>query len=212
MTTRATENVLRHLHSLATAQEVHDLPDDQLLQRFTAISDDAACTELMRRHGPLVLSVCRRVLHREQDVEDAFQATFLILARKAASIDRHASVACWLHRVAHHAALRARASTARAGRDEEHSTERAPADPLAEVSGRELLAVVDAELQQLPDPVRAPLVLCYLEGKTRDAAARVLGWSLATLKRRLGEGRTLLRERLTRRGLGLPAALLLAGL
>src|SRR5207248_1971333 len=82
----------------------------------------------------------------------------------------------------------------------------------SEVSGRELLAVIDEELQRLPEAVRVPLVLCYLEGKTRDAAARLLGWSLATLKRRLEKGREQLRERLTRRGLGLPAVLLVAGL
>src|SRR5436190_17679319 len=151
MPTTHTDRVLRQIHTLAQTRSLLDLPDEQLLRQFTTGREDAAFAELVRRHGPLVLSVCRRVLHREQDVEDAFQATFLILARKATTIDRQASVACWLHRVAYHAAVRVRANLARAGRDEQggRRPDECAADPLSELSGRELLAVIDEELQRL---------------------------------------------------------------
>jgi RNA polymerase sigma factor (sigma-70 family) len=208
MTTQATI-VLRHLRGLATAG---DVPDGQLLEEFTARRAESAFAALVRRHGPMVFGVCRRVLRNRHDSEDAFQATFLTLARKAPSIGQRDSVGSWLYQVAYHVAVRARERAANRQKREERTAARAPGDPLDEVTGRELLTVLDEELMRLPERLRAPLVLCHLQGKTRDEAARALGWSLATLKRRLGEGREALRARLTARGLGLSAALLTAAL
>jgi RNA polymerase sigma factor (sigma-70 family) len=160
----------------------------------------------------LVHGVCRRVLRQEQDAEDAFQATFLVLARKAGEAGRQGSVAGWLHRVAYHAALKARARAASRQEYERQTPPRQAADLLEEVTGREFLLVLDEELQQLSEDCRAPLVLCYLQGHTCDGAARQLGWSVRTFKRRLERGRRSLRARLVRRGITLPAALLALGL
>jgi RNA polymerase sigma factor (sigma-70 family) len=207
-----TANVLlRHLRTVAASQGA-DLNDRQLLERFAAGRDQGAFEALVRRHAPLVLGVCRRVLHHEQDAEDAFQATFLVLARKAVDVGRHGSVAGWLYRVAYHAAIRARAQSVRREDRERQAAPRESPDLLEEVSGRELLAVLDEELQRLPEDRRVPLVLCYLQGHTCDEAARQLGWSLRTLNRRLEQGRNSLRARLARRGIALPAALLTLGL
>src|SRR5439155_25037685 len=140
-----------------------------------------------------------------------FQTTFLTLARQAAAVGRRGAVAGWLYRVAYHTALRARASAAARFQREHQVPSRPTTDPLEEVTGRELLAILDEELQRLPDQFRTPLVFCYLEGRTRDEAARELGWSLRTLKRRLEQGRNHLRERLSRRGLGLSGLLLATG-
>src|SRR5262249_12101295 len=159
-----------------------------------------------RRHGPLVLGVCRRVLHHQHDAEDAFQATFLVLARKAGAIRKHESVASWLYKVAYHVALKARArrcgtgchafavergsTPAHRAPPRKHATHATPPpDPLEELTARELFRVLDEELQKLPDRYRTPLVLCYLEGQTRDQAAHQLGWSVRTLHRRLEEGK-----------------------
>ncbi|HEX4613279.1 MAG TPA: sigma-70 family RNA polymerase sigma factor [Urbifossiella sp.] len=194
--------VVQHISGAARAET-----DGQLLGQFVAGTDEAAYAELMRRHGGMVFRVCRRVLHNAHDAEDAFQATFLILARKAASVRAERSLASWLHGVARHTALRARdAATRRAANEARAGGRPAPA-PLAEITVREAQAVFDAELAGLPAPLRAPLVLCYLEGKTQDEAARELGWSPATLRRRVARGREVLGARLTRRGLTLGAAL-----
>jgi RNA polymerase sigma factor (sigma-70 family) len=206
--------VLRHVRSLA-GEDASRSSDADLLRRFAEQDDEAAFAELVRRHGPMVLGVCRRVLHNHHDAEDAFQATFLALARKARSIGKGSSVGSWLYQVAYHSAIRARARTARTAKeglpDDAPANTPAP-DPLVELNARELLAVLDAELHRLPEHLRAPLVLCYLQGKTRDEVAGELSWSLGTLKRRLEQGRQQLRTRLARRGLDLPAALLAAGL
>jgi RNA polymerase sigma factor (sigma-70 family) len=205
--------VLRHIRGLASAAAATGLPDWQLLKRFTSHRDEEAFEKLVRRHGPMVLGACRRILTNRHDAEDAFQATFLILAHKAATIARRDSVGGWLYQVAYHLALKAKASMAARQRRERDaagscvSATGAGGDPLAEVTGRELLAVVDEELHRLPDRYRTPLVLCYLQGKTRDEAARQLGSTLATLKRRLEQGRERLRLGLERRGVALPAAL-----
>jgi RNA polymerase sigma factor (sigma-70 family) len=204
--------VLRHLRQLMTATGSEQLLDRQLLDRFTSQREEAAFTALVRRHGPLVLGVCRRILPNGQDAEDAFQATFLTLARRAGSVGRQGSLSGWLYQVAYHTAVRLRASAATRVARERHVIPRLPGDPLSEVTGRELLTVLDAELQQLPERYRTPLVLCHLEGKTRDEAAQQLGCSVSTLKRRLAEGQDRLRRRLTRRGLTLSAALLATGL
>jgi RNA polymerase sigma factor (sigma-70 family) len=201
--------VLRHIRELADTPD--RLDDRQLLRRFAATRDEAAFAALLRRHGSLVLGVCRRVLGNLHDAEDAFQATFLTLARQAATAGRRAALGTWLYRVAYRTALRARRQSAARRRREQSAPPRGESDPLAEVTGRELMSVLDAELYALPEQLRAPLVLCYLEGKARDEAARELGWSLGTLKRRLAQGRTALRARIAGRGIS-PAALLAAGI
>src|SRR5262249_38323629 len=161
----------------------------ELLRRFTAGRDEAAFAVLVRRHGAMVLGVCRRVLANADDAEDAFQATFLALARKASAIRAGQSLGGWLYRVAYHAALKARRRAAdRRGR-EGHAAARRPADPLEEVTGRELLALLDEEMQRLPERCRTPLVLCLLDGQTRDEVARRLGCSVSTLQRRVEEGK-----------------------
>src|SRR5262249_38738668 len=131
--------------------------------------------------------------------------------RKAREVGRQGSVGGWLHRVAYHAAIKVRERAASRERHERQAPPRPSGDLLAEVTGREFLAVLDEELQRLPDAARAPLVLCYLQGHTCDNAARQLGCSVRTLKRRLEQGRNGLRARLARRGIALPAALLTLG-
>jgi RNA polymerase sigma factor (sigma-70 family) len=188
--------VWQHLCSLVAERRAAEASDAELLRRFVADRDEAAFAALVRRHGPLVWGVCRRVLHDWHAPEDAFQATFLVLARKAATVTKRTAVAAWLYRVAYHAATRARARAGRQQRRERPASASATADPLTEVTGRELLAALDQEVQRLPGRYRAPLVLCYLEGHTRDEAAQALGWSLGTLKRRLEQAKTRLHARL----------------
>ena len=212
MATASASIVLRHIRSFAAAEQAGQLPDRLLLERFTSAGEQRAFAALVRRHGPLVLGVCRRVLGNWHDAEDAFQATFLVLARKAGSISKQESLASWLYQVAYHAALKARAQAAARLKHEQRAGREQPPDPLDELTGRELLAVLDEELLRLPERYRAPLVLCFLEGNTRDQAARQLGWSLRTLRRRVDEAKTLLAKRLMRRGLTLSAGLLAVGL
>jgi RNA polymerase sigma factor (sigma-70 family) len=189
--------------------------DGELLERFVGRRDGAAFEELVRRHGPMVLRVCRRVLPRLADAEDAFQATFIVLARKAGSIVKRASLASWLHGVAHRVALQARE------REQRHQDTRAPEltetvadgcqrEPATEVAWRDLRPVLDEEVGRLPEKYRAPLVLCYLEGRTTDETAAQLGWPRGTVASYLSRARDLLRERLARRGLTLSGATLAA--
>jgi RNA polymerase sigma factor (sigma-70 family) len=189
-----------------------DLTDDVLLERFTSQREEAAFTALMRRYAPLVLGVCRRVLHHEQDSEDAFQAVFCVLARKAAAIRRRGAVGAWLHAVALRVSRRARAR-----RDQRHVADINLGDILAEKGspewvGREIRSVLDEEVDRLPDKFRQVFVLCYLEGRTNNQAAVELGCPLGTVLSRLARARERLRTRLTRRGLALSAAALAAAL
>jgi RNA polymerase sigma factor (sigma-70 family) len=181
--------------------------DRELLARFTA-GDGTAFTTLVERHGPLVLGVCRRVLRHEQDAEDVFQAAFLVLARKAGSLPVRRSLGPWLYEVARRLAHKARVSAARRLARERQSAEMIQPDSATAAAWRELAAVVDEEVCRLPERLRLPLVHCALEGRTREQACRLLGWSLRTLDRRLEQARSLLRSRLLRRGLAAPAALL----
>ncbi|MCI0459366.1 MAG: sigma-70 family RNA polymerase sigma factor, partial [Gemmataceae bacterium] len=162
----------------------------------------------VRRHGPMVLRLCRAVLGNWHAAEDAFQATFLILARKAGTIQKHQSLSSWLYKVAHRVAVRAREEAIRRREHEARSPQPRPADPLDEISWREVQAIFYDELAKLSERYRAPLILCCLEGKTRDEAAQQLGCPAGTLKSRLERGRRLLRTRLARRGLTLSAGLL----
>ena len=199
------------LHHLLAA-DAGDLSDRQLLTRFAAHRDEAAFAALVRRYGPLVLGVCRRVLRHEQDAEDAFQATFHVLARKAAATPWQESVGNWLYDVAFRLARKEKARADRRRQRESQPSVLPEPEAPSEPGCRELAAVVDEELHCLPDDCRSVLLLCYLEGLTRDQAARRLGWSLRTLDRRLERGRELLRTRLARRGLTMSAALLSAEL
>jgi RNA polymerase sigma factor (sigma-70 family) len=182
--------------------------DRDLLKRFADGPDEAAFAALVRRHGAMVLAAAQRVLGNAHDAEDVCQAAFLLLAKKATSGRWGSSVAPWLHRTAHLMALKARTAAARRARREGRAARPESANPLAEMTGQELLAVLDAELLALPESLRAPLVLCYLGGATRDEAAERLGCPLSTLKKRLERGRDRLHAALARRGLGLSAVLL----
>jgi RNA polymerase sigma factor (sigma-70 family) len=172
-------------------------------------TNEAAFNALMRRHGPLVWSVSLRGTRHKQDAEDVYQATFLLLARKAGSIRKSGSVSSWLYGVAHRLALRARSDAARQ-RERQHqaATPRESSAPDA-LTVRELREVLDDELARLPDKYRAPLLLCYFEGMTHEEAARQLGWTPRSVKDRLERGRNRLRVRLAKRGVAL--SLTLAG-
>jgi RNA polymerase sigma factor (sigma-70 family) len=230
--------VLRHVRRLVDVRGTEDFTDGQLLERFAARRDGPAFEALLRRHGPLVLDVCRRVLGNIHDAEDAFQATFLVLAHKARSIRKRDSVGSWLYGVAYRLAVRARARAARRRSRERHlthgwvaghaerwegsepraatanrqerfaETDPMQTDPVVEVSSREACELLDDELCRLPEKYRAPLVLCYLEGRTNAEAAVQLGWAEGTLKSRILRGRELLRVRLSRRGVALSGAAL----
>jgi RNA polymerase sigma factor (sigma-70 family) len=186
-----------------------DLSDRELLQRFRSENDQAAFDALLRRHGPMVLDLCRGILAREADAEDAFQATFLILARKSATIRKTASVGSWLHGVAHRTALKARAQSAARRKHESRGPVRPPREA-DDLSWREVRQVLHEEIDRLPARFRSPVVLCYLEGVTQEAAAVQLKVAKSTLRERLERGRALLRARLVRRGLGPTAALVAA--
>ena len=206
MSTRP-NSLLRHLRSLAAKQANDALPDQQLLDEFLTQRSETSFAALVRRHGPMVLSVCRRVLHNHHDAEDAFQAVFLVLVRKAPRIRKQESVSSFLHGVAYHVATKLKLSEVR--RTARERTQARPPfdDPCDDLTWRELRSVLDEELTSLPEQCRTPLVLCYLEGKTQDEAARLLGWSKSTFRRRLEQGRDTLGRRLTRRGVTLSAAL-----
>jgi RNA polymerase sigma factor (sigma-70 family) len=198
-------SLLSHLRDLAAPPGA--VGDAQLLERFAARGDEAAFSQLVRRHGTMVLGVCRRLLRYEVDVEDAFQATFLVLARRAARIRKTGSLGSWLHGVAWRVAMRARVDAARRATRERCCPGAPRVEPSEEVSWAEVRGLLDEELARLPEKYRAPLVHCYLEGQTQDEAARQLGWSQRTLRRRLGRARDLLRARLEARGLALAAGL-----
>jgi RNA polymerase sigma factor (sigma-70 family) len=177
--------------------------DERLLERFAAAGDEAAFELLVWRHGAMVLGVCRRVLGDAHAAEDAFQATFLALARRARAVRRGAAVAGWLHRVARRVAARARHTAARRAWHERRAI--AISSESAAGPADDLRAVLDEELDRLPARLRLPVVLCYLEGRSTAEAARRLGCPRGTVLSRLAAARTKLRARLTRRGLA-PAA------
>jgi RNA polymerase sigma factor (sigma-70 family) len=188
--------------------------DAVLLQRYAAGRDETAFTALVQRHGPLVQRVCRQLALQPHDADDAFQATFLVLARKAGSVRRGASLAGWLYRVAYHVALQTRIRAARRQKHERQAarvTSFTIPDP---VERQELAPVVHEEVNRLPEKYRLPVLLCYLGDHTNEEAARELALPVGTLKTRLLHARELLRGRLLRRGVTLSVgavAALLAG-
>ncbi|WP_162667380.1 sigma-70 family RNA polymerase sigma factor [Gemmata massiliana] len=193
----------RFLH-LITADPV---PDADLLSRFIRSRDGAAFAALVERHGPMVLRVCRRTLWDAHAAEDAFQATFLALIRGAHRVRETASVAAWLYGAAVRISLKARGAATRAQRTPDPLPTRCSPDPLAEMTGRELVSAIDEELARLPDRCRAAIILCGLEGLSQDEAARRLGWSVAAVRGQLERGRERLRVRLAQRGLTLSVGL-----
>jgi RNA polymerase sigma factor (sigma-70 family) len=203
----ATLNVfLRRLKRGLATRLLSRLPDQELLQQFLAHGDESAFEVIVHRHGPMVLRVCWHALHQTQDAEDAFQATFLLLARKARSIRRQPSLASWLHGVAHRVALQAQARSAAQRRHERRVVPNV-GGPLAETPWGEVRSLLDEELQGLAEKWRLPLILCYLEGRAQEEAAGQLQWSTRTLRRRLEEARTALGRRLVRRGITLATVL-----
>jgi RNA polymerase sigma factor (sigma-70 family) len=202
--------ILQLIRRIHPDPRVEGSADQDLLRRFVEKRDEVAFETVLRRHGAMVLDVCRGVLSNEADAEDAFQATFLILARRAESIRKGGSLACWLHGVAYRTALRARADGARRQRHETRISQPCAATDPDELTWREIRQVVHEELNRLPERHRAALVLCYLQGKTQDEAAVELGLPKGTLKGRLERGRSRLQARLVRRGLGSGLVLTLA--
>jgi RNA polymerase sigma factor (sigma-70 family) len=200
-------SLLRHLHRRAGGPWA-GLNDGQLLERFLRHRDEAAFEVLVWRHGPMVLGVCRRVLRREHDAEDAFQATFLALARKARSMNKRESVAAWLYKVGYRVSLAANTRAAR----ERSCPDLAAVEARPEAGDAELRRLLDEEVNRLPDRYRVPFVLCCVEGRTIAEAARELGCPCGTVGTRLARARQRLRTRLARRGFGLSAGLLAAPL
>jgi len=173
--------------------------DRQLLRQFADRQDPSAFATLIQRHGPVVLGVCRRVLNHEQEAEDAFQATFLVLVRKAGSLERPELLGNWLYGVAYRTAQKARARLARRRHHERSVPPMAISEPESDLFWQDLRGLLDDELRQLPPKYRLPLVLCYLEGMTNHQAAQRLGWPVGSMSYRLARGRQMLRQRLRAR-------------
>jgi RNA polymerase sigma factor (sigma-70 family) len=204
----ATASRIPQLLQRVLSQPLARCSDLELLAHFTERGDEAAFGHIVDRHGPMLLGYCRRQLRDAHLAEDALQATFLVLARKASSIRRRQSLAAWLYGVARRLARQARlADAARLRRERRAADTRGQVVP-GDSGWDDLLRALDEELQRLPEQYRAPLLLCFLEGRTQDEAARQLGWSLNTLRRRLESGRELLRARMTSRGATLGAGLM----
>ena len=198
------DELIRLLHATYAAPR-DGVTDAELLGRCAAGKDDAAFELLLRRHAGMVWQVCRSVVRDLHAAEDAFQATFLLVARNAGSFSGRGTAAGWLYRIARHAALKARAHSARfrpAGADLDSVVSAEPPDPAL----AELAQLLHEELGQIAEKYRTPLVLCYLEGHTHAEVARQLGWPVGTVATRITRGRDQLRHRLTRRGVSLPAA------
>src|SRR6478735_9299928 len=194
--------------------DLQALSDGELLARFFRDKQDAAFSALVERHGPLVFGVCRRGLNDANDAEDAFQATFLVLVRKGATLRDPERLASWLYGVAYRTARKVRAKAALRTKSERQAGEM-PTKSDSDKSNRdmtyeELQAVLDEEISKLPEKYALPLVLCYLEGKTNAQAAAQLGWPEGSISRRLSRARELLKSRLSKRGLAISAALITA--
>ncbi len=227
--------VLQQIRRMVSKQNGESLTDIQLLDGFRAHQDQTAFAVLVKRHGPMVLRVCRHVLHHHQDAEDAFQATFLVLARKATAIRKKTALASWLHGVAYRMAMNAKRSAARRRKHEREGGTLSPAatasnysalpgragesmapqfsrDPAWELGWSEVQAVLDEEIERLPEKYRAVFVLCCLEGIGRAEAGRQLGLKEGTVSSRLDQARKRLQQRLARRGVTLSSVLAAAAI
>jgi RNA polymerase sigma factor (sigma-70 family) len=205
-------DILHYVRRACDADLGHDLSDAALLERFRAQREETAFAILVQRHGPMVLGVCRRILGDVHSADDSFQATFLVLVRRAASIRRSASLASWLHGVARRIAAKARVQAAARRARERRVTPMAPSQTLDDLTWQELRSVLDEEVERLPEKYRAPLVLCYFEGKSYEQAARELSLPKSSLASRLVRARSLLRRHLVRRGVVLSAGMMLTAL
>ena len=203
--------VVRQFRHLFAGNSVAGVSEWQLLHRYLDRRDEVAFEAIVSRHGPMVLGVCRRILGDAGDVEDAFQATFLILARKGATLGESDPVGHWLYGVAYRVALKARASAARR-RALERSSPPPEASKSEDPARRELAEVIDAEVARLPAKYRAPVVLCYLEGLTHEEASQQLGWPVGSVKGRLSRAKDILKGRLSRRGVAPASGALLVAL
>jgi len=201
------DHAIRHLRRLTGVPA--DRTDGALLDRFIAQRDETAFEALVQRHGRMVLGVCQSFLHNSADAEDAFQATFLVLVRGAGAVRKRNSLSSWLYGVACRTSLRLRTTAARQRSRDKQVAAMSKADFTdTTADSHDLLPVMNEEVNRLPAKYRAPLVLCYLEGKTTDETAQELGWPRGTVSIRLTRGRDLLRTRLSRRGVGLSASAL----
>jgi RNA polymerase sigma factor (sigma-70 family) len=194
--------------------------DEDLLETFLRgekSESQEAFRSLVIRHGPAVFGICRRVLETHQDAEDVFQATFLVLARKAATIRNRRVLAGWLYEVAHRLAVKARGHSFRRRNIERQVAAMSPRaivrnEAVLAASCHELRPILHAEVDRLPERYRIPVILSYLEGKTNEEVAELLKWPVGTVKGRLSRARELLRARLDRRGLALSTAFIVAAL
>jgi RNA polymerase sigma factor (sigma-70 family) len=202
MAGKAFSGFIQLLRRAAARNSQEESADADLLARFVEKRDEAAFEDLVRRHGPMVWSVCRRFLYQSEDAEDAFQATFLVLVRKASSIQHGSLLSNWLYGVAYRVANRARVGAARLRARETNGVDIQVSAPQTD-SASEWQPAVHEEVFRLPEKYRLPIILCYLEGRTSEQAACDLGWPVGTVKGRLGRAREMLRSRLTRRGLAL---------
>jgi RNA polymerase sigma factor (sigma-70 family) len=201
------QSVVEHIRNLAAPELTNDRTDQELLRDFSSRRDQAAFTILVKRHASMVLGICHRVLNHAQDAEDAFQATFLLLARKPTAIRKQTALASWLHSVAYRTAMRAKRDSARRRFHEKRVAPMARTPATSELALRELQALLDQEIERLAEKYKAPFVLCCLEGKSKTEAANELGWKVGTVSSRLAYARKFLQTRLSRRGVSLSAAL-----
>jgi RNA polymerase sigma factor (sigma-70 family) len=201
-------------------ETIPDLTDDDVIDQFLTgreIDSNHAIRILLKHHGPMVLGVCRQVLDREADAEDTFQLTFLILARKAASVRNQANLGAWLHEVAYGTALKMRVGTNHCRSLERQSMMTSPSEFMPDgrrhdAAWNELRPVLHDEVHRLPDKYRVPIILSFLQGKTNEEVAELLQWPIGTVRGRLLKARSLLRSRLLRRGMALSAAFLFTAL
>jgi RNA polymerase sigma factor (sigma-70 family) len=212
MATSPMNRVIQHLHRAVLLGDGAEPTDGELLECFVSRGEKAALEVLVRRHAPMVWGVCRRILPHH-DAEDAFQAAFLVLVRKAGSVRPRGMVGNWLYGVAHQTALKARSTQAkRRAREKQVADMPEPAAVAQQDPATNWQPLLDAELSRLPDKYRTAIVLCDLEGKTQKEAARHLGCPEGTLSARLSRGRLMLAKRLARRGVPLSGAVLAAAL
>lgn len=205
-------NVLRYLRNLVAIEDSRRLDDRELLSRFVERRSESAFAAIVERHGPMVFAAARRVLRCEQDAEDVLQATFLVLARKATAIRRGESVRAWLYGTAYRLALKVRGKVNRREAVEKNARTGKVASPLDRLTVAELGPILDEELARLPEKYRLVILHCCLDGKSRDEAARELGWKEGAVKICLERGRALLRKNLARRGIALSSVLITAHL